>query len=77
MNEKARIGNVKSDFDPRELEAMLREASLSRSDAVKAVATFRKWLQREAGEPATSPRDEVGADIAAIFRRNIATLTNR
>lgn len=76
-NDKARVGNVKSDFDPRELEAMLREATLSRSDAVKAVATFRKWLQREAGEPTTSPRDEVGADIVASIRRNIATLTPR
>lgn len=75
MNDKARIGAVKSDFDPRELEAMLREAALSRSDAVKAVATFRKWLQREAEAPGTSPRDEVGADIVALTRRNIATLT--
>lgn len=72
MNDKARVGAVKSDFDPRELEAMLREASLSRSDAVKAVATFRKWLQREAGEPATSPRDEVGADRANAFYRAFA-----
>ena len=76
-NDKARVGNVKSEFDPRELEAMLREASLSRSDAVKAVATFRKWLQRDAEAPATSPRDEGEADIAAILRRNIATLTQR
>lgn len=76
-NDKATIGNVKSDFDPRELEAMLREATLSRSDAVKAVATFRKWLQREAEAPGTSPRDEVGADVIAAARRNIATLTQR
>lgn len=74
MNDKARVGAVKSDFDPRELEAMLREATLSRSDAVKAVATFRKWLQREAGEPTTSLRDEDEAGLAAIIRRNIATL---
>lgn len=77
MNDKARVGAVKSDFDPRELEAMLREATLSRSDAVKAVATFRKWLQREAGEPSTSPRDEGEADIVARMRRNIATLNQR
>lgn len=75
MNDKARIGAVKSDFDPRELEAMLREATLSRSDAVKAVATFRKWLQRDAGEPDTSSRDESEAAIVAQLRRNIATLT--
>lgn len=76
-NDKARVGTVKSDFDPRELEASLRDASLSRSDAVKAVAVFRKLLQRDAAEPTTSPRDEVGAAIAAIARRNIATLTAR
>lgn len=76
-NDKSRVGSVKSDFDARELEAMLREATLSRSDAVKAVATFRKWLQRDAGEPATSPRDEVGAEVVAALRRNIATLTQR
>lgn len=74
-NDKARIGAVKTDFDPRELEAMLREATLSRSDAVKAVAVFRKFLQREAGEPSTSPRDEGEAAIVAQLRRNIATLT--
>ncbi len=74
MNDKARVGAVKSDFDPRELEAMLREATLSRSDAVKAVATFRKWLQREAEAPATSPRDEGEAGLAAIIRSNIAKL---
>jgi len=73
-NDKALVSNVKSDFDPRELEAMLREATLSRSDAVKAVATFRKWLQRDAGVPATSLRDEDEAGLAAIIRRNIATL---
>lgn len=74
MNDKARIGAVKGDFDPRELEARLREADLSRSDAVKAVAVFRKWLQREAGESMSSPRDEAEADIAALIRRNIETL---
>lgn len=73
-NDKARVGAVKADFDPRELEAMLREASLSRSDAVKAVATFRKWLQREAEAPITSPRDEGEAGLAAIIRSNIAKL---
>lgn len=77
MNDKARVGAVKSDFDPRELEASLRDADLSRSDAVKAVAVFKKWLQREAAAPVPSPRDEVGADVAAMLRRNIATLTAR
>lgn len=76
-NDKARVGAVKSDFDPRELEASLREADLSRSDAVKAVAVFRKWSQRDAAAPTPPPRDEVGAAIAAIARRNIATLNAR
>ncbi len=76
-NGSSRVSAIKSDFDARELEAMLREATLSRSDAVKAVATFRKWLQRDAGEPITSPRDEVGAEVVAALRRNIATLTQR
>ena len=76
-NDKARVGAVKSDFDPRELEASLREADLSRSDAVKAVAVFRKWSQRDAAAPVTPPRDAVGAAIAAIARRNIATLNAR
>lgn len=77
MNDKARVGAVKSEFDARELEASLRDADLSRSEAVKAVAVFRKWLQREAVVPMTSPRDEVGAEILARLRRNIATLTAR
>lgn len=76
MNDKARVGAVKSEFNPRELEASLRDADLSRSDAVKAVAVFRKWLQREAVAPITSPRDEVGADMVALVRRSIATLTS-
>jgi HK97 family phage prohead protease len=77
-NDKARIGAVKSDFDARELEARLREADLSRSDAVKAVAVFRQWLQRDAGEPIPSPRDEGEAgEIAALLRRNVAILNAR
>lgn len=76
-NHMASVTQIKSadDFDPRELEAMLREATLSRSDAVKAVAVFRKMLQREAEEPATSPRDEGEAAILAQLRRNIAVLS--
>jgi HK97 family phage prohead protease len=68
-NDKARATNVKSDFDPREMEAALREAGLSRNDAVKAVAVFRKSIQREAGGPHIDPRDEaeIGKAIASPF----------
>lgn len=76
-NDKARVGAVKNEFDPRELEAALRDATLSRSDAVKAVAVFRKFLQREAEDPATSPRDEGEAELAAIIRSNIAKLNRK
>lgn len=56
MNEQATVTAMK-EFDPREMEANLREAGLSRSDAVKAVAIFRKSL-RDAGESAIErPRD--------------------
>lgn len=72
-NDKARVGQVKGDFDPRELEEALRDAGLSRSDAVKAVAIFRK-APREAGQPGPSPRDEGEAALMAQVRRNIATL---
>jgi F0F1-type ATP synthase membrane subunit b/b' len=47
------------DFDPREIEADLREAGLSRADAVKAVAIFKKTL-REAGESANGNSRDAG-----------------
>jgi HK97 family phage prohead protease len=73
-NDKARIGNVKSEFDPRELEVGLREAGLSRSDAVKAVAIF-KSVCRDGGPPDDLPRDEDVTGLLASVRRNIETLT--
>jgi uncharacterized protein len=81
MNKRAQVARVKSlgdmtaeDF--REIEAALREKGLSRTDAVKAVSGFKRWLQRDAGEPETTPRDEVdAAGLAEIIRRNIATLS--
>ena len=48
MNDQATVTTVK-DFNPRDVERGLREAGLSRSDAVKAVAYFRTLL-RDAGE---------------------------
>jgi uncharacterized protein len=81
MNTRAQVGRVKSaddltTEDIREIEATLREAGLSRADAVKAISGFKAWLQRDAEVPITTPRDEVGAaTLAEIIRRNIATLT--
>ena len=60
-NDKARVVNVKSEFNPREIEDSLREAGLSRGDSVKAVAVFKSMLQRDAEEPKSGPRDEEAA----------------
>lgn len=81
MNENARVTGVKSigDLSPeeiREIEAILRTKDLSRADAAKAVSGFKEWLRRDAGAPITGLRDEGAADeLAAIIRRNIATLS--
>lgn len=56
-NGKARVTNVKSEFNPREIEDALREAGLSRADSVKAVSVFKNALRDEA-EQDTTPRDE-------------------
>lgn len=78
-NPKARVTGVKSLADIgteefREIEATLRMKGLSRADAVKAISGFKDWLQRDAGAPETAPRDEAAAEIAALIRRNIATI---
>lgn len=69
MNDKARIGAVKSaDIKTiREFEDFLRDVGGYSHAAAKAIAA--------GGFKATDPRDEDGADLAAIIRRNIATLT--
>lgn len=51
----------------REFEDFLRDAGFSNAQA-KAIASR--------GFKASGPRDEDGADIAAVIRRNIATLTS-
>ncbi|WP_159728370.1 HK97 family phage prohead protease [Methylosinus sp. Ce-a6] len=62
MNDQAVVTTVK-EFNPREWERGLRDAGLSRGDAVKAVAFFRERL-REAGENvAIDPRE---AEAAAL-----------
>lgn len=71
MNDKARIGAVKSgDIKTiREFEDFLRDVGGYSRAAAKAIAA--------GGFKATDPRDEDGADHAAmeIVRRNIATLS--
>lgn len=78
-NERARVDALKfrlSGIGPerfRDIEAILRDGGLSRSDAVKAVAALKR-LQRDAAEPGSSPRDEDDAALAALIRRNIAII---
>ena len=62
-NDKARVGSVKSEFDPREMEAALRDAGLSRNDAVKAVSVLRKSLLRDEGEPEPEQRDAAAEEL--------------
>jgi len=59
-NDKARISSVKTLTleELRELEAKLRDGGLSQREAVTASAIFKKWLQRDAAAPNSSPRDE-------------------
>lgn len=80
MNTRALMSRVKSAFDLdasdwREIEAAVKAAGVSNANAVRAVAGVKNWLRREAGEPDTSPRDEGGAALVELIRRNIATLS--
>lgn len=78
MNDAARVTAVKSlsADEIKELEGTLRDAGLSGTGAKAAVSVFKKWLQRDAAAPDTTPRDEVvAAELAEILRRNIATLS--
>lgn len=68
-NDKARVGAVKSIKTIREFEDFLRDVGGFSHAAAKAIAA--------GGFKASEPRDEDGADLAAILRRNIATLTPR
>lgn len=68
-NGKARVDGVKSAEDIktiREFEDFLRDVGGYSHAAAKAIAA--------GGFKATEPRDEDGADIAALLRRNIARL---
>lgn len=70
---EAQITGVKN-FDPRELEAALRdEARLSGKDAKAAVSIFRKLAQRDAGRIDPSPRD-AASDVILAMRKAAETL---
>jgi HK97 family phage prohead protease len=84
MNPRAQANRVKDGLSVditaekfREIEAAIRESGVSRTDAVKAVSGLKKWLQREAEVPNTTPRDEVvAAELMDMIHRNIATLSS-
>lgn len=76
MLEEAQIDAVKNrnmlkNFNPREMEGALRDAGLSRSDAVKATAIFRETLQRDAGDSEAPLRDGV-RDVLMNLRKATA-----
>lgn len=77
MNDQATVTTIK-DFNPRELERGLRDAGLSRGDAVKAVALFRDHLRDAGGNVDHDPRDEDAATnqaaLAAALRKLETTL---
>lgn len=77
MNDQATVTTIK-DFNPRELERGLRDAGLSRGDAVKAVALFRDHLRDAGGNVDIDPRDEDAATnqaaLAAALRKLETTL---
>ena len=80
MNGKARVQSVKSlgDLDAtdyRDIEASLRDAGLSRADAVKAVAGLKSWARRDAEPPETGPCDKGLSELADLIRKNIAILS--
>ena len=58
MNTLASIDGVKTDFDARGLERMLRQnLNLSGADAVKAVALVKQHLRDGGDQPGQDPRD--------------------
>ncbi len=74
-NGKARVLNVKSDFNPRLFEDSLRDAGLSRGDSVKAVAVFKEMLRRDDDEPTDGLCD--GDDTAEKSDAVLKTLAER
>jgi uncharacterized protein len=76
MLPEATLTSVKGDseINPRELEQALREAGLSRADAVKAVAVFRTKSARDASVQTDPPHrdDGLGDLLMAIRAANAA-----
>lgn len=78
-NRLATINDVKGlaflrSYDMRDLEGVLRDGGLSRSDAVKAIAAFKNFFQRDAGSPDPSNREEprdaaTSEDLQALAAR--------
>jgi Escherichia/Staphylococcus phage prohead protease len=80
-NPKARVSAIKAVTadELRELEVALRDAGLSRKDAVTASSAFKAWLQRDAGVPTKLLRDEdspAPMDVNAAADRLLASLTS-
>lgn len=78
-NDKAKISSVKNlTVDQlREIESILGDRGLSRSDRLKAVSAFKQWLQRDVEAPTIAPRDEDAPELAELIRslnRNSETL---
>lgn len=57
-NGKARIRNVKSEFNPRDMEDALRDAGLSGADSKTAVSVFKKSMLRDEADMTDDLRDE-------------------
>lgn len=77
-NERAKISSVKN-LTPdmlRDLEAKLRDGGLSQREAVIATAILKKWLQRDAGEPISTLRDEEMPDDAKALLESLSKLTD-
>jgi hypothetical protein len=66
-NPKARVSGVKTltTENLRELEAILRDAGLSRKDCERAVPVIRSWLLRDAGAPENALRVAAAPDETA------------
>lgn len=69
-NDKATISSVKTltPENRREWESLLRDEGLSRKDSEIAVSAFLKRIQRDAGVPGATPRDEVVPEAEAVLR---------
>lgn len=80
MNTRAQVQRVKSVAalsvdEIKEIEDLLRDAGASGTERKRAVSVFKRWLQHDAGEPNTAPRDEaVAAELAALLRGRHATI---